>query len=267
MPWVRYGGKTKKTKKRGWVAMDQAWLVEDWAFRWILGNFLIYISVFVVALRINYNFNIVMVGMIYLLPLIPFGWGSAIGPRFVLQSTQNMVFGIIELVIFVVTVKPADATFDRAHVKQLLGHTLPIAAALIGLSYVSRMSDVPMGRYEWVVIVSVFLVGSVMRVMAVSQLGSQAFKFDIVFRDQQTLRQEKLYRWIRHPSYTAMMIVILAYALTTHHWVAGGMGLVSAWFGFQYRIYHEEKALLAQFGEEYAAYRSRTGMWFPKITG
>jgi protein-S-isoprenylcysteine O-methyltransferase Ste14 len=246
--------------------MNQAWIAEQWAYWWIASNFLIYLAVFAVALRLNYNFNIIMVGMIYLLPLIPFGWEPAIGPRFVLQSIHNMVFGIIELVIFVITVRPADAAFDRAHIKQLLGHTLPIAVALIGLSYMSRMSNIPMGKLELAIIMVVFVTGSIMRVMAVCQLGSQAFKFDIVFREQQTLRTEKLYAWIRHPSYTAMMIVILAYALTTHHWLAGGLGLASAWFGFQYRIYHEEKALQEQFGEEYAAYRNKTGMWFPKMT-
>jgi protein-S-isoprenylcysteine O-methyltransferase Ste14 len=244
--------------------MDQVWLVEHWAFWWIMANFLIYLAVFIVALRINCNFTIIMVGMIYLLPLIPIGWEPTIGPRFVVQSIHNMVFGVIELVIFVITVKPADATFDRAHVKQLLGHTLPIAVALIGLSYVSRMSGVPLGQSELAVIMAVFIAGSIMRVMAVYQLGSQAFKFDIVFREQQTLRTEKLYSWIRHPSYTAMMVVILAYALTTHHWWAGGFGLASSWFGFQYRIHYEEKALLEQFGEEYVAYRNKTGMWFPK---
>jgi len=202
--------------------------------------------------------------MIYLLPLIPIGWEPVIGPRFVVQSIQNMVFGVIELVIFVITVKPKDAAFDKAHVKQLLGHTLPIAAALIGLSTVSRMSGVPLSQSELAVIMAVFIAGSILRVTAVYQLGAQAFKFDIVFREQQTLRTEKLYSWIRHPSYTAMMIVILAYALTTHHWWAGGLGIASAWFGFQYRIYHEEKALLEQFGEEYVAYRNKTGMWLPK---
>jgi len=245
--------------------MSQGWLVEHWEYWWIMANFLIYLAVFIVALCINTNFNIIMVGTIYLLPLIPVGWEATIGPRFVVQSIQNMVFGVIELVIFVITVKPSDATFDRAHIKQLLGHTLPIAVALIGLSYVSRMSSVSLGKLELVVIMSVFAAGSILRVMAVYQLGSQAFKFDIVFRDQQTLRQEKLYAWIRHPSYTAMMIVILAYALTTHHWLAGALGLLSAWFGFQYRIHHEEKALLEQFGDKYVEYRSKTGMWFPKI--
>ncbi len=127
------------------------------------------------------------------------------------------------------------------------------------------MSVVSLGKFELAIIMAVFVVGSTMRVLAVCQLGSQAFKFDIVFRDQQALRKEKLYGWIRHPSYTAMMIVILAYALTTHYWLAGGLGLAFAWFGFQYRIHHEEKALLAQFGEEYVTYRNKTGMWFPKM--
>jgi protein-S-isoprenylcysteine O-methyltransferase Ste14 len=245
--------------------MEQIWIVEHWAYWWILANFLIYLVVFGVALCINANFTIIMVGMIYLVPLIPIGWESVIGPRFVLQSIHNMVFGIIELVIFVITVKPADATFDRSHVNQLLGHTLPIAVALVGLSYVSRASSVPLGQFELAIIMAVFVAGSILRVMAVHQLGSQAFKFDIVFRDQQTLRTEKLYSWIRHPSYTAMMIVILAYALTTHHWLVGGLGMASAWFGFQYRIHHEEKALQEQFGEDYVAYRSKTGMWLPKL--
>ena len=137
---------------------------------------MIYLTVFAVALCINCNFTIIMVGMIYLLPLIPIGWEPVIGPRFVVQSIHNMVFGIIELVIFVITVKPADATFDRAHVKQLLGHTLPIAVALIGLSYVSRMSGVPLGQLELAIIMAVFVAGSVMRVMAVYQLGAQAFQ-------------------------------------------------------------------------------------------
>lgn len=245
--------------------MDQAWIMEHWAFWWIVANFLIYLAVFVVAWSINGNFNTLMVGVIYLLPLIPLGLAPEVAPRFVVQSIHNMVFGIIELVIFVITVKPADAAFDKAHIKQLLGHVLPIALALIGLSYVSRMSAVPLGTWELGAIMTIFFAGSIMRVMAVTQLGARAFKFDIVFRDEQPLQKEKLYSWIRHPSYTAMMIVILAYALTTHHWVAGILGILSAWFGFQYRIYYEEKALLEQFGEEYVKYRSQTGMWFPKL--
>ncbi len=245
--------------------MDVGWTFLDIAHFWIWANFLVYLCVFAVALYINYNFNTIMVGVIYLLPLIPFGLEAANAPRFLMVSFQNLVFGVIEVVIFVITVKPRDATFDREHIKQLIGHVLPIAVALIGLSFVARMSSVPMSGAELALITTVFLAGSVMRVLAVYQLGATAFKFDIVFRDDQQLKTTHLYRFIRHPSYTAMMIVILAYALNTHHLLAGVLGMAAAAFGFQYRIHYEEKGLQEKFGEDYLRYRSRTGMWLPRL--
>ena len=129
------------------------------------------------------------------------------------------------------------------------------------------MNAVPLGMLEAATIVAVFLLGTALRVLAVCQLGSTAFKFDIVFREQQQLKTNQMYSLVRHPSYTAMMIVILAYALTTHHWGVGTLGMLCAWFGFQYRIHFEERALQAQFGEEYRAYRNRTGMWLPGLHG
>jgi len=230
---------------------------------WAYANFLVLFIVFLVALYLNSNFNTWMVGLIYLLPMVPWGLNPDSAPRFLMQSWQNMVFGTIELVIFVVTVRPGDTTFDRSHLKQLMGHTFPIALALMGLSFVSRWTSFPLTSKEAILIVGVFCAGSILRVLSVYQLGAVAFKFDIVFRDQQKLQTGKLYRWIRHPSYTAMMIVILAYALTTHSFWVGALGMMSAWFGFQYRIRHEERALEEQFGEPYREYRERTGMWFP----
>jgi len=237
----------------------------DVAQTWVWGNLGLYLLVFLGALVVNFNFNTLLVGLIYLVPLLPFGLEAANAPRFLMVSVHNTVFGIIELVIFVVTVKPSDLTFDREHWKQLMGHVFPIALALIGLSLFSRMSTHPLGPLEAWTILGIFLVGSVLRVLAVYQLGARAFKFDIVFREQQQLKTDQLYGLVRHPSYTAMMIVIFAYALNTHHWGVGALGMLSAWFGFQYRIVFEERALNDQFGEEYQAYRSGTGMWLPGL--
>lgn len=231
---------------------------------WVWCNFLLYLCGFAVALYLNFNFNTVLVGVIYLLPLLPFGLHADNLVRFLLVSFQNTVFGLIELGIFVRTVQPGDAPFDREHLKQLAGHALPIAAALIGLSYVARAGTAPVTGWELTAILTLFLSGSVLRVLAVAQLGALGFKFDIVFRDQQKLVTSKLYSLVRHPSYTAMMIVISAYALTAHHWGASLLGLVLAWAGFQYRIVHEEKALQRQFGEAYGRYRRQTGMWLPR---
>jgi protein-S-isoprenylcysteine O-methyltransferase Ste14 len=136
---------------------------------------------------------------------------------------------------------------------------------LIGLSFFARASTAPVTRQELALIATLFLAGSAFRGLAVYQIGKSAFKFDIVFRQEQRLKEDQLYSLCRHPSYTAMMVVILAYAVTTHSWLAGALGLLSAWAGFQYRIHHEEIALKEQFGEAYARYRARTGMWAPRI--
>lgn len=239
----------------------------DWGLLWVWFNFFLYLLVFGFSLYANCNFNTVVVGLIYFVPLFPFGFDPENIARVVLVSIQNTVFGIIELVIFVLTVKPSDARLDSAHVKQFLGHTLPIAVALIGLSFFSRNNTVQVPHIEWWIVLTVFLLGSLFRVLAVFQLGRSGFKFDIVFREEQKLMTAKLYSLMRHPSYTAMMMVIFAYALTTHDFLAGSLGLIIAWFGFQYRIYHEEKALEQQFGEEYRVYKGRTGMWIPRRIG
>ncbi len=238
---------------------------QDYGLYWVYFNFLLFLLVFGFSLYANFNFNTIVVGLIYLVPLVPIGIDSLNMERVVLVSIQNTVFGVIELVIFVLTVRVGDARFDSAHIKQFMGHTLPIAIALIGLSFYSRGSIEPVGILECVLILTVFLFGALFRVLAVFQIGKSGFKFDIVFRDEQKLMTEKLYSLMRHPSYTAMMVVIFAYALTTHNVIAGLLGMVVGWFGFQYRIYHEEQALEQQFGDDYLSYKSRTGMWFPKL--
>jgi protein-S-isoprenylcysteine O-methyltransferase Ste14 len=125
------------------------------------------------------------------------------------------------------------------------------------------MTAIQVTLFELTLILAVFLAGAILRVAAVYQLGAVAFKFDIAFRDKQTLKTDQLYGRMRHPSYTAMMIVILAYAMTTHSWAAGIIGLLTAWFGFQYRIHHEEKALAEQYGKDYETFRGNTAMWLP----
>ena len=240
---------------------------EEMAQFWINLNFGIYLAVFGFALIRNCNFNIILVGCIYLVPLIPLGLSPVNADRFLLISFFNTIFGIIELIIFTVTVKKQDMTFDKPFFVQLFGHSLPIGTALIGLSFVSRMTAIPVTRFELTLILSLFLAGAVLRVVAVYQLGVVAFKFDIAFREQQILKTDQLYGRMRHPSYTAMMIVILAYALTTHSWTAAILGLLTAWFGFQFRIHFEEKALAEQYGEEYKTFRAKTAMWLPGMTG
>jgi len=224
-------------------------------------NFYLFLLVFVLALIKNLNFTTILVGMIYLSPLIPLGFDEKFADRFLIASLLNLIFGILEMVIFVLSVKKGDASFSKEYFQQLFGHTLPIAIALLGSSFYARNCIDPVLWWEWVAIALVFVSGAVLRAMAVYQIGLLGFKFDIAFRDEQTLKTDQLYRWMRHPTYIGMMIVILAYAINTHSWTVGILTLFSAWFGFQFRIYFEEKALEGRFGQDYRSYKERTKAW------
>ena len=228
-------------------------------------NFFVFLAVFVVALTRNSNFNTILVGLTYLAPLFPFGINPENVERFLLVSYFNLIFGFIEIVVFVITVKPGDTPFDKEHLKQLFGHTLPIVVALLGLSFLGRSTEIPVSAIELGVIIALFVLGSVMRIVAIYQIGAAAFKFDIIFREKQKLKTDQLYGLMRHPSYTAMMIVVVSYAVITHSLFFGVFGVLSAWMGFQYRIYHEERGLADQFGEEYEVFRSSRGMWIPYL--
>ena len=228
-------------------------------------NFFVFLAVFVVALTRNSNFNTILVGLTYLAPLFPFGINPENVERFLLVSYFNLIFGFIEIVVFGITVKPEDTPFDKEHLKQLFGHTLPIVVALLGLSFLGRSTEIPVSAIELGVIMALFVLGSVMRIVAICQIGAAAFKFDIIFREKQKLKTDQLYGLMRHPSYTAMMIVVVSYAVITHSLFFGVFGVLSAWIGFQYRIYHEERGLADQFGEEYEVFRSSRGMWIPYL--
>ena len=226
-------------------------------------NFVLFSVVFLFCLFRNFNFNIILVGITYLLPLVPWWLGSASAERILIVSYCNLIFGIIEVVFFTLTERPEDIKFNKAYIQQLFGHVLPIVAALLGMSLISRSTLIPVEPVEFLIIVLFFTVGCAMRILAIVQLGVLRFKFNIAFRDKQTLKTDQLHGYMRHPTYTAMMLVVVAYAVTTHSWYIGSIGTVLAWLGFQYRIHFEEKALKEQFGEEYDNYREKTPMWLP----
>ena len=226
-------------------------------------NFGLFTLIFLFCLVRNFNFNIILVGFTYLLPLIPWWLGSAHAERMLIVSYSNFIFGIIEVVFFTLTEKPEDIRFNKAYLEQLFGHVLPIVTALLGMSFVSRTTLIPVGVVELSIIVVLFTLGSTLRILSISQLGVLRFKFNIAFREKQTLKTDQLHGYMRHPTYTSMMLVVLSYAVTTHSFYIGAIGTFIAWFGFQYRIHFEEKALKEQFGEAYDNYREKTPMWFP----
>jgi methanethiol S-methyltransferase len=71
-----------------------------------------------------------------------------------------------------------------------------------------------------------------------------------------------LYRWVRHPLYTAGMVFLWLTPVMT--WT--GLGLILGLTAYVLAgAYFEERKLLVQYGAEYAAYRVRTPMFVPGL--
>lgn len=84
-------------------------------------------------------------------------------------------------------------------------------------------------------------------------------------RDDQPLIVHGVYRAIRHPMYAATFLWAIAQALLLHNWLAGPSMLVAMVPFYMVRVRNEERLMLEHFGEEYAAYRARTGRLLPRL--
>jgi protein-S-isoprenylcysteine O-methyltransferase Ste14 len=86
----------------------------------------------------------------------------------------------------------------------------------------------------------------------------------VVTRRAHTLVTHGPYRWVRHPFYDAMALLILAIALLAANWFVLVTGAI-VFVLLAIRSRTEEAKLLARFGEPYRAYRQNTGRFVPKL--
>ena len=106
-------------------------------------NFALFAMIFLFCLFRSFNLNVILVGFTYLLPLVPWWLGSAQVDRILIVSYCNLIFGIVEIVFFTLTERQEDVKLNKAYLQQLFGHVLPIIAALIGMSFISRTTLIP----------------------------------------------------------------------------------------------------------------------------
>jgi protein-S-isoprenylcysteine O-methyltransferase Ste14 len=84
-------------------------------------------------------------------------------------------------------------------------------------------------------------------------------------REQHRLITNGVYRRIRHPMYAALLLYSVGQALVIPNWVAGPSYLVAFAILFVFRVQAEERMMLEQFGDDYAAYMARTDRLVPRM--
>ena len=108
------------------------------------------------------------------------------------------------------------------------------------------------------------ILGLGLRWTAILTLGTK-FSTNVAIHARQTLRTTGPYRWVRHPSYTGMLVIFTAIGLYERNWISLGILLIFPTAALLYRIYVEEKALAEAFGEQYLNYRKVTWRLLPGI--
>jgi protein-S-isoprenylcysteine O-methyltransferase Ste14 len=81
----------------------------------------------------------------------------------------------------------------------------------------------------------------------------------------QRLVSDGPYRRIRHPIYTAFLLILSSSLFISGSWLVGGLWIVITGLEIRSRIGFEEDRMLARFGDEYRAYKAKTGGLIPRF--
>jgi protein-S-isoprenylcysteine O-methyltransferase Ste14 len=86
----------------------------------------------------------------------------------------------------------------------------------------------------------------------------------VTLKEGHELVERGPYRFVRHPIYTGMLVMLFATALVQSH-VGGFVGVLLMLASFWIKLEREETLMLQQFPERYAAYRQRVKCIIPFV--
>ncbi len=87
----------------------------------------------------------------------------------------------------------------------------------------------------------------------------------VTLKKDHELIRTGLYRWIRHPIYTGILLAFLGTELIKGH-ARGLLGFLILWLSFYFKARREENFLRQEFGEGFEEHVRHTGMFLPKLT-
>lgn len=106
--------------------------------------------------------------------------------------------------------------------------------------------------------------GMAFRYYAIVVLG-RYFTRQVTVHAGQTVVERGPYRYIRHPSYTGLLVALIGVALALNNWAGLAAMLLCAAPGFAYRIAVEEQELRRALGDAYRDYMARTRRLIPFV--
>jgi protein-S-isoprenylcysteine O-methyltransferase Ste14 len=161
-------------------------------------------------------------------------------------------------------VKNADSQ-DSGSLRLLLGGMWIVLLASYALAFVTGWGFPPRLQLPlFAAGTSLILLGSLLRRYCWRTLG-EYFTGDVRARHDQPVIRSGPYRLIRHPSYTAAMMMFVGIGLSLGSWVSLVLLTVAAIVVYGYRVRVEERVLLATIGDSYGSYMKECKRFIPYI--
>jgi protein-S-isoprenylcysteine O-methyltransferase Ste14 len=110
----------------------------------------------------------------------------------------------------------------------------------------------------------VMWVGLAIRVWAIATLG-RAFRTTVEVAPGQTVVSTGPYRWVRHPSYGGLLLIVTGFGLAAGHWLVLIVCALLPLTALLRRVQIEEAELTAVLGDPYRAYQARTKRLIPGV--
>ena len=110
----------------------------------------------------------------------------------------------------------------------------------------------------------VMWLGLAIRVWAIAALG-RSFRTTVEVDPGQAVVSSGPYRWVRHPSYTGLLLILSGFGLALGHWPALVACVALPLPALLRRIQVEEAELTRVLGEPYEAYRRQTRRLIPGV--
>jgi protein-S-isoprenylcysteine O-methyltransferase Ste14 len=111
---------------------------------------------------------------------------------------------------------------------------------------------------------ALFLAGFGMRRWSEMTLG-RYFTFTVMTSDEQPVITAGPYRFVRHPGYTGVLLILLGSGVVTGNWIGLAGWTLLVMTPLLYRIHVEENALLAAVGDRYRTYASAHKRLIPLV--
>lgn len=179
-----------------------------------------------------------------------------------------VLFGLFALGEYAMRIRSGlNRSGSRAERWSLLVVVVGVVGGLLGgLALASgHAGTVTAGRWPVFVLgLTLMATGIVIRQWAIFVLG-RFFTVDVRVHAQQTVVDRGPYRWVRHPSYSGMIVFFVGLGLAVTNWLSLLVLALVPTVGLIVRIRSEEQALLAGLGEPYRQYAAAHRRLFPGI--